>query len=160
MDGASLEGRVVDPGAVAVGAVAAFRTWLGCVDVGSLSDRERVDLVAELERVKGSASAAQARATDAVRCSREVVAPQDVGRSVGSVVALARRESPSMGDRFVGLARALVHEMPATMSALSAGVCSERVAVAVVQATATLSVADRGEVDRRVGPLLGRLGVV
>ena len=34
-------------------------------------------------------------------------------RSVGSVVALARRESPSLGDRFVGLARALVHEMPA-----------------------------------------------
>src|SRR6478609_8466487 len=159
MDGASLEGRVVDPGAVAVGAVAAFRTWLAGVGVGSLSDRERVDLVAELERVKGAASAAQARATDALRCSREVVAPQDVGRSVGSVVALARRESPSLGDRFVGLARALVHEMPATMSALSSGVCSERVAVAVVQATATLSVADRGEVDRRVGPLLGRLGV-
>ena len=45
------------------------------------------------------------------------------------------------------------------MAALSAGVCSERVAVAVVQATATLSVADRGVVDARVGPLLGRLGV-
>ncbi len=147
------------PGAGAVGTVAAFRGWLAGVGVGSLSDRERVDLVAELERVKGAASAAQARATDAVRCSREVVAPQDVGRSVGSVVALARRESPSLGDRFVGLARALVHEMPATMTALSAGVCSERVAVAVVQATATLSVADRAEVDARVGPLLGRLGV-
>jgi hypothetical protein len=58
-----------------------------------------------------------------------VVAPQDVARSVGSVVALARRESPSLGDRFVGLARALVHEMPHTMAALTAGVCSERVAV-------------------------------
>ena len=127
-------------GAGAVGAVAAFRGWVSSVDVGALSDRERVDLVAELERVKGAASAAQARATDALRCSREAVARQDVGRSVGSVVALARRESPSLGDRLVGLSRALVHEMPATMSALSAGVCSERVAVAVVQATATLSV--------------------
>ena len=47
----------------------------------------------------------------------------------------------------------------ATMAALSAGRCSERVAVAVVQATATLSVADRAVVDARVGPLLGRLGV-
>ena len=150
-------GGVTDAGAV--GTVAAFRGWLASVDVGLLSDRERVDLVAELERVKGAASAAQARATDGLRCSREVVAPQDVGRSVGSVVALARRESPSLGDRFVGLARALVHEMPATMSALSAGVCGERVAVAVVQATATLSVADRAELDARVGPLLGRLGV-
>src|SRR6476646_4535222 len=109
MDGASLEGRVMDtgsvapqwiyggapdavsapggaaaslPGAGAVGTVAAFRTWLAGVDVGSLSDRERVDLVAELERVKGAASAAQARATDGLRCSREVVAPRDVGRSV------------------------------------------------------------------------------
>ena len=71
-------------------------------------------------------------------CSREVVAPQDVARSVGVEVALARRESPSLGDRFVGLSRALVHEMPATMAALSAGLCSERVAVAVVAATATL----------------------
>ena len=59
----------------------------------------------------------------------------------------------------MGLARALVHEMPHTMAALSAGVCSERVAVAVVAATATLSVQDRGVVDARVGPLLGRLGV-
>ena len=105
------------------GAVAAFRAWLGSVDVGALSDRERVDLVAELERVKGAASAGQARATDALRCSREVVAPQDVARSVGSVVALARRESPTLGDRFVGLARALVHEMPHTMAALTGGEC-------------------------------------
>ena len=98
-----------------------------------------MDLLAELERVKGAASAVQARATDALRCSREAVDARDVARSVGSVVALARRESPSLGDRFVGLARALVHEMPATMAALGAGVCSERVAVAVVQATATLT---------------------
>src|SRR6476620_6466721 len=106
MDEGALSGRVVDPGSVApqwirggapdavsapdgavaslpgagaVGAVATFRGWLAGVGVGSLSDRERVDLVAELERVKGAASAAQARATDALRCSREVVAPQDVG---------------------------------------------------------------------------------
>ncbi len=36
---------------------------------------------------------------------------------------------------------------------------SERVAVAVVAATATLSVEDRAEVDARVGPVLARLGV-
>jgi hypothetical protein len=142
-----------------VAAVAAFRAWLAGVDSGVLSDRERVDLVGELERVKGAASAAQARATDAVVCSRRVVAPQDASRSVGSMVALARRESPTLGDRFVGLARALVHEMPFTMAALSAGQCGERVAVAVVAATAALTVADRAEVDSRVGPLLGRLGV-
>ena len=153
MDGGVVVGRVVDPGSAVpalfsdaaggdaagspVGVVDGFRVWLAGLDSAGLSDRERVDLVGELERVKGAASAAQARATDAVRCSREAVAPQDVGRSVGSVVALARRESPTLGDRFVGLARALVHEMPHTMAALSSGLCSERVAVAVVAATAT-----------------------
>ena len=95
-----------------MGVVDGFRAWLASVDTASLSDRERVELVAALERVKGAASAGQARATDALRCSREVVAPRDVARSVGSVVALARREPPSLGDRFVGLSRALVHEMP------------------------------------------------
>jgi len=149
--------EVDGPGAVA--AVNRFRVWLARVDMDSFSDRERVELVANLERVKGASSAAQARATDALRCSREVVSPQDVARSVGSVVALARRESPTLGDRFVGLSRALVHEMPATMQALSDGECGERVAVAVVAATATLSLEDRAEVDARVGPLLGRLGV-
>ena len=175
MDGDVVAGRVVDPGSGVpvcvsdvvgagvvgspVGVVDGFRAWLGGVGSAGLSDRERVDLVASLERVKGAASAAQARVTDAVACSREVAEPRDVSRSVGSVVALARRESPTLGDRFVGLARALVHEMPQTMAALSAGACGERVAVAVVQATATLSLEDRAEVDRRVGPLLGRLGV-
>ena len=47
----------------------------------------------------------------------------------------------------------------ATMRALTSGVIGERHAVAVVQATSTLSLEDRAEVDRRVGPLLGRLGV-
>ncbi len=142
-----------------VGVVDSFRQWLASVDADALSDRERVDLVASLERVKGASSAVQARATDALRCSREVVAPRDVARSVGSVVALARRESPTLGDRFVGLSRALVHEMPVTMAALTAGEISERVGVAVVAATATLSLQDRAEVDRRLGPVITGLGV-
>ena len=119
--------------------VAVFRGWLASVDVDDLTDRERIDLVADLERVKGAAAAAQARATDAVRRSREVVALRDVARSVGSEVALARRESPTRGDRFVGLARALVHEMPVTMEALTAGVCGERHTIALARVAAVLS---------------------
>ena len=82
-----------------VAPVTAFRTWLGSVDTGALSDRERVNLIAELERVKGASSAAQARAVHALHESREQIAPRDVGRSVASEVALARRESPTLGDR-------------------------------------------------------------
>jgi hypothetical protein len=140
--------------------VSAFRGWLSSVDVGRLTDRERIDLVAELERVKGTAAAAQARATHALRESRQAVAPRDVSRSVGSEVALARRQSPTLGDRYVGLARALVTEMPQTLRSLERGECSERHALALVQVTSVLSVEHRALVDRRVGPLLARLGVV
>lgn len=67
---------------------------------------------------------------------REACDPRDASRSVGSEVALARRCSPSLGDRFVGLARALIDEVPHTMAALSSGACSEHHAVALVRATA------------------------
>ena len=90
-----------------VGDVVAFRDAAAAVDSSSLTDRERVELVAELERVKGAVAAAQARLTHALRRSREAVDARDVARSVGSEVALARRCSPTLGDRFVGLARAL-----------------------------------------------------
>ena len=49
------------------GVVAGVRESLSGIDVGSLSDRERLALVAELERLKGAASACQARAVEAVR---------------------------------------------------------------------------------------------
>ena len=140
--------------------VAETRWRLAAVDPDSLSDRERVDLVAAIERLKGAASATQARAVHALRTSREATAPRDAVRSVGSEVALARRESPSLGDRFVRVSRALVTQMPATMAALTAGVCSERHAVAMTHATAALSDEDRAVVDVRVGPLLGGLSVV
>lgn len=143
----------------AVARVEDFRTWLATVDVHELTDAERVTLLASLESVKGAASAAQARATDAFRCSQEHNRPQDSARSVGSQIALARREPPTLGNRFVGLSRALVHEMPHTMTALTTGAISERHAVVMAQATACLSVADRGEVDSRLAGVLGRLGV-
>src|SRR3954465_6403137 len=61
-----------------------FRDSLSGVDVAGLSDEQRVELVAELERVKGASSAAQARLVHAVRRSREQGEPRDVARSVGS----------------------------------------------------------------------------
>ncbi|HYN67041.1 MAG TPA: DUF222 domain-containing protein [Ornithinibacter sp.] len=145
-------------GPQAVQRLASWCAWLASVDTSEWSDRDRLDLIAELERCKGAASAGQARAANLVRRAREVSAPQDAVRSVGAEVALARRESPALGDRFVGLSRALVDEMPCTMRALGVGVIGERHAVAMVQATSTLALEDRAEVDRRVGPLLGRLG--
>ena len=147
------------PSAPALSRVRTFRCWLASLAPDELTDRERIDLVAEIEQVKGTGAAAQTRLTHAVRRSREAPSPQDAVRSVGAEVALARRQSPTLGDRFVGMARALVDEMPHTLSALTDGACSEQHALLMVQVTSVLSVDDRAEVDRRVGPLLGRLGV-
>lgn len=137
--------------------VASLRLSLATLDADAGTDHERVALVAELERLKAAAAACQARVTDALRRSREAVAPHDVARSVGSEVALARREAPSRGDRFVGLARGLVHEMPCLMAALTDGKTSEWAAVEVVRETATLTREDRAEVDRRIADALPRL---
>ncbi len=142
------------PSAAELG-VALLRKGLSEIDVGALSDHERLGLAAELERLKGAASAAQARAVHAVRLAREETAPRDALRSVGSEVALARRESPTLGDRFVGLARALVEELPETMARLEAGEVVERHAVEITRETAVLSREDRAEVDRRLAPVMG-----
>lgn len=138
-------------------AVAQTLEWLSSIDVGSLDDGDRLALVTGLERLKGGASATQARAVEAVRASREDTRPQDATRSVGSEVALARRESPTLGDRFVGLSKVLAHEMPETLAALTRGEIGERHAVEVVRETATLTREDRAEVDRRVAAVAARL---
>ena len=118
-----------------------------------LSDVERVDLLGALEVLKSAAAAAQARVTadlDASVRSRQAALglPSDQhGRGVGAQVALARRESPTRGGQHLGLARALVHEMPHTLAALSTGRLSEWRATLLVRETACLTREDRSRVD-------------
>jgi hypothetical protein len=129
---------------------------LALLDGADLDDPARIDLISALERVKGAAAAAQARVTVAFADSQLAGAGRSreeqalARRSVGSQVALARRVSPSLGDRFVGLARALVTELPHTMAALSAGDIHEHAAVEVTRATAAVDTETRHEVDRRL----------
>ena len=150
-------GPVVESASSAERGLASVREGLSEIDIASMTDHERLALVTELERLKGAASAAQARAVHAVRVAREESCPRDAARSVGSEVALARRESPTLGDRFVGLSRALVEELPETMARLEAGEVVERHAVELARETATLSLQDRAEVDRRLGPVMASL---
>ena len=136
--------------------------------LGSLSpaadDRERIDRIRVLEAIKGACAAAQARETVAFKASQRQeqedagIPAREVGRGIGHQVALARRESPHRGGRYVGLADALVHEMPHTYSALAQGRISEWRATLVVQATACLSVRDREAVDAELAERLDRLG--
>lgn len=117
-------------------------------------DAEHIDRIRLLEDIKGAIAAAQAR--EAVALKRSVMAAEAErgvpaskrGRGVAAQVALARRESPHRGDRLMGLAEALVKELPQTMAALTQGQISEWRATLVCRETACLTVRDRHEVDR------------
>ncbi|HEX9089375.1 MAG TPA: DUF222 domain-containing protein, partial [Arthrobacter sp.] len=73
-----------------------------------------------------------------------------LGAGVGAQIALARRESPARGGRLLGLAKALVTEMPHTLAALESGQLNEWRATLVVKETACLSAADRAAVDEEL----------
>ncbi len=77
-----------------------------------------------------------------------------MSRSICAQVALARQESPSRGQRHVGVALALVRDMPGTLASLAAGTISEWRATLVVRETAVLTREDRQAADRE---LRGRL---
>ncbi|WP_231554590.1 HNH endonuclease [Arthrobacter sp. L77] len=120
-----------------------------------------IDEVRDLEDFTSAIAARQARVTvafdvgerDAQAGAGVPVAEQ--GRGVAAQVALARRESPARGGRLLGVARALVAEMPHTMAALEAGLLNEWRATLLVRETACLSAADRCAVDEELSPDTG-----
>ncbi len=140
--------------------LAIFLARLGAPTPG-LTDAERIDRIDVLERLKSAAAAAQAGLTvdfDASQRAEQAAAgvpAREQGRGVASQVALARRDSAVKGSRHLGLAKALVLEMPHTLAALAAGEISEWRATIMVRETAVLSVEHRGRID---GDLAGRLG--
>ncbi|GAB3777620.1 HNH endonuclease [Nocardioides pacificus] len=151
----------VDPG-VDLGAV--WVEMLAGIDGDDLSDGALVDELAALERLTGAAAAAKARLTAQLHARRLVgdaergVPTQRCGRGVAHEVALARRESPHAGRQHVGLAVALVKDMPVTLAALAAGEISEQRAMVMVRESADLSGEDRACVDATLGPVLGSMG--
>jgi hypothetical protein len=139
---------------------AELRGWvarLSVLDTG-VGDAERVDQLRLLEGLKAAAAAAQARVTVDFARSQVAADPAQEGRGVAAQVALARRDSPHRGARHVGLAQALVSEMPHTLAALSRGQISEWRATLMVRETAVLSVEDRRRVDTRLAGRLEHLG--
>lgn len=117
---------------------------------------ELIDQLRELEDLKSAVAAAQARVTIAFdvaerRAQAETGVPAAYqGQGVAAQVALARKESPSCGNRLLGLARALVTEMPHTLAALDTGKLNEWRATLLVRETACLSAADRCAVDEEL----------
>lgn len=147
----------VSPPAGAVDA-SAVRGWIAALAAPfeGLGDAGRVDLIRALEDVKSAASAAQARVSVDLDASQRAaqqaagVPSALLGRGVGAQVALARRESPHAGGRYLGLAKALVAEMPHTLAALESGALSEWRATLLVRESACLSPEDRAAFDAEV----------
>jgi hypothetical protein len=125
---------------------------LAVVDPAS-DESALVERIAELERVKCAAAAGQARAAAALDAARRSAEASDGmpaarrGRGVASEVALARLDSPARGNRHLGFAKALVHEMPHTLAALETGVLTEWRATLIVRESACLDVDDRRALD-------------
>ena len=125
-----------------------------------------IDQLRVLEDVKSAAAAAQARIAvsfDAAqrRDQRAAGVPAErLGAGIGAQIALARRESPARGGRLLGLAKALVTEMPHTLAALQTGQLNEWRATLLVRETACLTAADRAAVDAELAPDAGALAGV
>ncbi|WP_434992625.1 HNH endonuclease [Arthrobacter sp. Ld5] len=124
----------------------------------SADGAELIDEVRVLEDLKSAIAGRQARAAvafDLAQRQSQAAAGVPVGergQGVGAQLALARRESPARGGRLLGLARALVTEMPHTLTALEKGRLNEWRATLLVRETACLSAADRCAVDEELSP--------
>jgi hypothetical protein len=114
-------------------------------------DVAAVELLGELESLKNTVAAAQARLSVVLKTARVAERSHQPAatreRGIGAEVALARRESPHRGGIHLGLAVVLCEELPHTLVAMEAGWCSEWRAVQIAQGTACLSLADRQAVD-------------
>lgn len=83
------------------------------------------------------------------------------GQGVAAEIGLARRESPHRGAIHLGLAKLLTTEMPHTLVAMRAGVCSEWRAMLLARETAAVTAEDRRVVDAEIAgdpSRLARLG--
>ncbi|MDO5628422.1 MAG: DUF222 domain-containing protein, partial [Mobilicoccus sp.] len=126
-----------------------------CIDA-----EQTVDLIRKLEELTGVLAGAHARLAVVLDAhTRDAQADMGVpagkrGAGVPSQLGLARRESPTRAAMHLGLAKALVTELPATMAALAAGETTEYRAMLVARATAVLDPNVRRQVDAIIGPEL------
>ena len=132
------------------------------IDPGASEEDLRI-LVEHYEQLKSKAAAAQARAT-ALWAAKRAAAEQAAGipqkrrgKGLASEIALARRDAPVKGNTHLGVAKALVHEMPYTLAALQAGVLSEYRATLIVRESACLSLDHRRQLDAEMCADMARL---
>ncbi len=141
------------------------RGWieqLGRLD-RDIDDAARVERLRVLEELKAAAAAAQAVCAADFDASQRRAAmalgepAERAGRGVGAQVGLARRESAHRGNRQLGLAKALVSELPCTLAAMADGWVSEWRATLIARETACLDPDTRREVDAELAGCAERL---
>jgi Domain of unknown function (DUF222)/HNH endonuclease len=150
-----------DAGATTSAAIAELSRELLALDL-DLPDPDRVATIRVLTDLANTIGALQARLVSDLDASRrarddEAGIPREERRGVAALVAWARRESPHAGQVAVGVATAVVREMPHTFAAMCAGVLSEYRARLLVTETACLSLEDRAAVDQAVCADVGAL---
>ncbi|WP_433800730.1 DUF222 domain-containing protein [Actinomycetospora sp. CA-084318] len=119
-----------------------------------------IDRIALLERARSVVAAAQHTAIVSfgraqVEEQIELVAqgrldPEKLGRGIADQIALAAHVSPSVGDRRLGVARALASDLPCTRALLVAGRISEQLAEHIVSTTSHLDPETRAVVDKQL----------
>lgn len=134
--------------------VASLRAQLLALDLDT-TDQDLLASLREVSDLVNSAHSVQTRMICALDASQRVAddaneVPVERRRGVTARVAGALRESPHNAQIMIGVARALVHEMPCTFRALAAGVLTPYRARVLVAETACLSLADRQAADIRV----------
>jgi Domain of unknown function (DUF222)/HNH endonuclease len=133
-------------------------------DGAGLGEAELIEQVTAMEELKSALAAAQARVTVTLasrRSGREAAAGVRADqrcRGLASEVGLARHESPVRGQQHLGLAKALVGELPCTLAALTRGEISEWRATLIARETAVLSGADRAQVDAELAGRMASMG--
>lgn len=114
----------------------------------------QIDLLRNLEELTCAAAGMQARVSaefdrnQRAEATAAGVAKERRGRGIAAQVGLARRESPHRGTVHLGLAKALVEELPCTLAAMRTGKLTEWRATLIARETACLSREDRAVVDR------------
>lgn len=144
--------------------ITAFIAMLAGLDTDTTesecADAARINELTALERAKSAICARQARVTDRFAASQRAKLIEagstsgDATRSVGSQVALARRDSPTRGNRHLGLAATLVHELPGVLRALERGDTSEWRVTLIARETAHLSREHRAQIDAAIADQL------
>ena len=123
-----------------------------------------MDRLRLFEMLKGAIAAAQMREAVALAEERKAedaargVPKGRQGNGVAGEIGLARRISPNEASRWLGAARVLQDELPATFAQLASGATSERRAVLVAKETIFLSREERALVDVELAPRLEQLG--